>query len=80
MTKNGTIVCVCVIVSVSLRLAEQLPITAGPAIPARKKLYDEAYKLKVIKYAETHSNREAARRLHMGENSMKDWKKQEKKY
>ena len=45
----------------------------------KKKSYDAAFKLNVVKYAAQHGNREAARRFGVGESSVRDWKKQQDK-
>ena len=39
---------------------------AEPAIPTREKSYDATYKLEVMEYAATNSNREADRKFHVG--------------
>ena len=45
----------------------------------KKKSYDPAFKLNVVKYAPQHGNREASRRFGEGESSLRDWKKQQDK-
>ena len=45
----------------------------------KKKRYDAKYKLKVVEFAERHTNREAGRRFSVGESCVGDWRKAKNK-
>lgn len=42
----------------------------------RKRSYDAAFKLKVVAYAETNTNRGAGRKFGVDEKRVREWKKQ----
>ena len=43
---------------------------------AKKRNFDAAFKLKVVEYAENHSNTKAGRKFAVDEKSVRYWKKQ----
>jgi len=45
----------------------------------RKKRYDTKYKLKVIEFAERHTNRETSRRFRVRESCVREWRKAKNK-
>ena len=50
------------------------------SIPGKKrKRYDAKFKLKVVEFAERHTNREAGRRFSVGESCVKDLRKAKNK-
>ena len=46
----------------------------------KKKRYDAKFKLKVVEFAEKHTNREAGRRFSVGESCVRDWRKTKNKH
>ena len=40
-----------------------------------RKTYDTKFKLKVVEFAERHTNKEAGRRFSVGESCVRDWRK-----
>jgi len=54
-------------------------VTVSTSIPGKEKRYDTKFKLKVIKLAERHTNREASRRISVGESCVRDMRKAKNK-
>lgn len=59
--------------------AQQMQSTPVPQPAKKRRSFDTALKLKVIEYAELHTNREAGRKFSIGESCVREWRKNKDK-